>query len=67
MPRYKCAYLHSLDLPLLHSRRPVMPLFNFGFGRSQPGRGVMDNIFSDVEMRDPNLESEVRQFGSLGV
>ena len=30
-----------------------MSLFNFAFGRSQPGREVTEDIFGDVEMGDP--------------
>ena len=41
-----------------------MSLFNFSFGRFQPGREVTDNILGDVEMGEPNkaLQSEVCQF-----
>ncbi len=42
----------------------VMPLFNFAFGRPQPGCEVTDNIFGDVEMGESSkaLQSEVCQF-----
>ncbi len=42
----------------------VMSLFNFAFGRPQPGREVTDNIFGDVEMGESSkaLQSKVCQF-----